>query len=126
MDLQQEINKAVRQAVMEEVNGLGVRAAIREQIEATGVSHGDIREMVASIADSYFRSAMDGNIEEKIRQIFEAKIKEVIDKEIGKVIGSIRWDGSDMVRKAINNEISWAVNKGFDVSVTVSPKGEKR
>lgn len=123
MNLQQEINKAVRQAIMEEVNALGMRAAIREQIEATGVSHGDIKKMIAGIADSYFRSAMNGNVEEKIRQIFEEKIKEVVDKEIKSVIGHISWNGSEEVRRAINNEIAKEVRSGFDVSVTVSQKG---
>ena len=123
MNLQQEINKAVRQAIMEEVNALGMRAAIREQIEATGVSHDDIKEMIAGIADSYFRSAMNGNVEEKIRKIFEEKVKEVVDRQIKIVIGNVRWDGSEEVRRAINNEIAKEVRNGFDVSVTVSPKG---
>ena len=123
MTLEKEINRAVRRAIMEEVNGLGIRAAIREQIEETGVTHGDIKEMIAGIADSYFRSAMNGNVEEKIRQIFEEKIKEVVDKEIKKVIGCFNWNGSDEVRRAINNEIAKEVRSGFDVSVTVSQKG---
>ena len=46
MNLQQEINRLVRQAVMEEVNSLSIRATIREQIEAAGVSHDDIKEMI--------------------------------------------------------------------------------
>lgn len=123
MNFQQEINKAVRQAIREEVNSIGMRAAIREQIEATGVSHGDIKEMITSVADSYFRSAMNGNVEEKIRQIFEEKVKEVVDKEITKVIGNFHWNGSEAVRSAINNEIAKEVRNGFDVSVTVSKKG---
>ena len=123
MTLENEINRVVRQAIMEEINGLSIRATIREQIEATGVSHGDIKEMIARTADSYFRSAMNGNVEEKIRQIFEEKVKEVVDKEIREVIGSYSWNGSEEVRKAINNEIAKEVRNGFDVSVTVSAKG---
>ena len=84
MNLQQEINHMVRQAIMEEINNLAIRATIREKIEAAGVSREDIREMVRETADSYFRSAMDGNVEGKIQDIFDQKVSETVDREIRK------------------------------------------
>ena len=125
MDLQQEISRMVRQAVMEEINGLAIRATIREKIEAAGVTDGDIREMVRETADSYFRSAMDGHVEDKIRSIFEQKVSETVAREIKAVTGSMRgWSGSDEIRKALNEEAARAIRSGFDVSVSVKPKGE--
>lgn len=124
MDLQQEINRMVRQAIMEEINNLAVRATIREKIEAAGVTGEDIREMVRETADSYFRSAMDGNVEQKVRDIFEQKVKEAVDREIYAVIGSIKgWGGADTVRRALNEEAARLIRNGYDVSVMVTPKG---
>lgn len=125
MDLQQEINRMVRQAIMEEINNLAVRATIREKIEAAGVTGEDIREMVRETADSYFRSAMDGNVEDKIRSIFNQKISDAVDREIKAVLGSLRgWSGSEEIRKALNSEAAKAIRDGFDVSVRISPRGE--
>ena len=125
MDLQQEINRMVRHAIMEEINNLAIRATIREKIEAAGVSHEDIREMVKETADSYFRSAMDGNVESKIQGIFDQKVSDVVDREITKVIGSMRgWSGSDEIRKALDNEAHRVIRNGFDVSVSIKPKDE--
>lgn len=125
MDLQQEIRKMVRQAVMEEINGLAIRATIREKIEAAGVTDGDIHEMVRETVDSYFRSAMDGHVEGKIRSIFDKKVSETVAHEIKVVTGSLRgWSGSEEIRKALNEETKRVIRNGFDVSVSIKPKGE--
>ena len=125
MDLQQEISRMVRRAVMEEINGLAIRATIREKIEAAGVTDGDIREMVRETADSYFRSAMDGHVEDKIRSIFEQKVSETVSREIKVVTGSMRGgSGSENIRKALNDEAARVIRNGFDVSVSIEPKGE--
>ena len=123
MDLQQEINRMVRQAIMEEINNLAIRATIREKIEAAGVTGEEIREMIRETADSYFRSAMGGNVEDKIREIFDHKTSEVVNKEINKVLGSMTgWQGRDSVRNALNKGAADAIRNGFDVSVTITPK----
>ncbi len=123
MDLQQEINRMVRQAIMEEINGLAVRATIREKIEAAGVTGEDIRAMIRETADSYFRSAMDGHVEEKIRDIFSQKVGETVDREIKAVTGSLRgWSGGNEVRNALNEEAARAIRNGFNISVSIEPK----
>ncbi len=125
MDLQQEINQMVRQAIMEEINGLAIRATIREKIEAAGVTGEDIRTMIRETADSYFRSAMDGHVEEKIRSIFNQKVDETIAREIKAVTGSLcGWSGSNEIRKALNEEVARVIRSGFDVSVSIHPKVE--
>lgn len=122
MDLQEEIRKSVRQAVMEEINGLAIRATIREKIEASGITHKEIREIIRETADSYFRSAMDGNVEEKIQKIFEKKVSETIDREIDKVIGSITFSGRDKIRSALNEAAAQKIRNRFDISVSIKEK----
>lgn len=46
MDLEQEINRIARQKIMQEINGLGIRAAIREEIEKSGITKGKVNELV--------------------------------------------------------------------------------
>lgn len=125
MDLQKEINRMVRQAIMEEINNLAIRATIREKIESAGVTGEEIREMIRETADSYFRSAMDGHVKDKIRSIFDQKVNEAVSREIKAVTGSMRgWSGSDVIRKALDEEVARAIRAGFDVAVSVKPKGE--
>lgn len=56
MTVEQEISKLVRERLMEEINGLGIRAAIREQIEESGITKGKVAELVEQTVDSYVRS----------------------------------------------------------------------
>ena len=121
MNIEQTIKTAVRQAIMEEINGLAIRATIREKIEAAGVTDADIRELVKQTADSYFRSAMDGNVEVKIREIFDARVNETVQKEIKAVTGSF-WSGRDEIRKALNEAAAQEIKNGFDISVVINPK----
>lgn len=108
-----------------EIDGLAVRATIRGKIEAAGVTGEDIREMVRETADSYFRSAMDGHVEDKIRDIFNQKVTDTVNREIKTVIGSLSgWNGREEIRKALNEEVGRAIRNGFDVSVCVKAKGE--
>ena len=57
MNFEEEARKMVRRAIMEEVNGLCIRAAIRQEIEASGITKGKVNEMVKDAVDSYVRSA---------------------------------------------------------------------
>lgn len=75
MSFEQEIHSMVRQKIMEEINGLGIRAAIREEIEASGVTKGKIRELVETAVDSYVRSV-------DVKAIVESLIKEKVGKAV--------------------------------------------
>lgn len=123
MDLQKEINRMVRRAIMEEINNLAIRATIREKIEASGITHDDIRNLVKNTVDSYMRSAMDGNVAEKIKQSFDKKVSEAVETQIKKVVGSIwGWEGQDKIKKALQKEIDRQVSKGFDLEIKIAPK----
>lgn len=123
MDIEKEIRTMVRGAVMEEINALSINAVLREKIVEAGFTHEDIKNMIREMADSYFRSAMNGSVEGRIKEIFDAKIEETVKAEIKKVINSFSgWSGSDKIKDALTRELSSEVQKGFDVSVTVTPR----
>lgn len=123
MDFEAEIRNAVRRAIMEEINGLALRATLREKIEAAGVTDEDIKSMMKETADSYFRSAMNGNVEAQIQEYFEREVKETVKKEIKDVIGPYGGlFGRESVRKALDEAVAQEIRKGFDVSVTINQK----
>ena len=52
-----DIKKMVKSAIMEEVNNLSVRAAVRDKLEeVSGLSKEDVRKLIMDVADSYIRS----------------------------------------------------------------------
>ena len=54
------VNKAIKSAIMEEVNNLGIRAVVREKIESVGeLNKEDARELGYVTVDSYVRSLND-------------------------------------------------------------------
>lgn len=123
IDFQQEVKTLVRKAIMEEINNLAIRATMREKIEAAGVSHDDIRNMVTETIDSYMRSAMNGDVAERIKEIFDRKVSEAVAVQINKIIGSIwGWEGERKVKEALQKEIDRKVSRGFDLSISIKPK----
>ena len=126
MDVNQEINRLVRQAIMEEINNLAIRAAIREKIEAAGVSHDDIKQMVADTIDSYIRSAMGGNVEEQVQKRFDKILSGLIRDNFNYVIRSVvGYGGNDAVRRHIEKLVSEELQRSFDVSFSITPKTDK-
>lgn len=123
MDIEAEIRNTVRRAIMEEINGLALRATLREKIEAAGVTGEDIKSMMKETADSYFRSAMNGNVDAQIQKYFEREVKETVQKEIKAVLGHFGgWSGRESVRKALDEAVAQEIRNGFDVSVTINQK----
>lgn len=127
MELEQEVRKMVKQIVMEEINNLSIRATIREKIEDAGFDHFEIRRLVREIADSYFRSAMNGDVEYEIRKIFNEKVTERVEKEIKAVIGESwhEWRGKKNVADALLKEVDRRIDAGFDIKISIKQKGEQ-
>ena len=74
----------VRAAIMEEVNNLGIRAAVKEKMETVGELDKDaLREIVRDVVDSYVRSV---DVEKLIRQIVDGKVAMVIDRKVSAVV----------------------------------------
>lgn len=101
MDINKEIKSLVKQTVMEEVNNLGVRAAIREKLVDDGITKNCIKEIIEKTIDSYIRSALNSeNVDRLIEETFNEKIKKIIETRIEKVIGGLFW----LVRKTENRK----------------------
>ena len=89
MDMNQELRSLVRQAVMEEINNLGVRAAIKERISDTGLYDEELRQMVKDTIDSHIRSVLGTNeaqLNAKIEQLLSEKINRIAEEEVRKII----------------------------------------
>ena len=124
MNFETEVKSLVKQAVMQEINDLGIRAVIRERISETGLTDKDIEGMIRSTVDSYVKSASHTDINAKVKAMFDEKISEAINKEIKKIIGDYNysWHGADKVKKALDNQISAVISQGFNIKVEISQK----
>lgn len=128
MNFEQEIRTLARRAIMEEINNLGIKALLREQIVDAGFTHDEIRTMIREAIDSFCRSALNtGDVEGYVRNAINNRVNQVADKEIEKIIGRYSgWSGSKAVEDALMSAMRKQTQTGYDVSVTITPKGESR
>lgn len=124
MNFENEVKSLVKQAVMQEINDLGIRATIRERISETGLTDKEIKELIESTVDSYVKSAVHTNIEQKIQSMFDTKIENVVQKAIDRVIGAntLGWSGERKVEEAIQREINSVIHRGFNIKVEISQR----
>ena len=124
MNLENEARSLVKQAVMQEINDLGIRATIRERISETGLTDEEIKDLIESTVDSYVRSAIHTNIEEKIKKMFDEKITAIVQKEVDKVLGKniFGWGGEKKVEEALQREINAVISRGFNIKVDISQR----
>lgn len=128
MNFEQEIRTLARRAIMEEINNLGIKALLREQIVDAGFTHDEIRTMIREAIDSFCRSALNtGDVEGYVRNAINNRVNQVADKEIEKIIGRYSgWSGSKAVEDALMSAMRQQTQAGYDVSVTITPKGESQ
>ena len=128
MNFEQEIRTLARRAIMEEINNLGIKALLREQIVDAGFTHDEIRTMIREAIDSFSRSALNtGDVEGYVRNAINNRVNQVADKEIEKIIGRYSgWSGSKAVEDALMSAMRKQTQAGYDVSVTITPKGESQ
>lgn len=124
MNFEQEISTLARRAIMEEINNLGIKALLREQIVEAGFSHDEIRTMIREAIDSFCRSAMNTNdVTGYVRTAIESRVNQAADKEITKIIGRYSsWSGNKAVEDALVAAMRRQTQEGYDISVTVTPK----
>ncbi len=128
MNFENEVRSLVKQAVMQEINDLGIRATIRERISETGLTDKEIRELIESTVDSYVKSAVHTNIEQKIKTMFDEKIASAVQKEIDKVVGrnTFGWGGEKKVEEALQRQINSVISQGFNIKVEISQRAPRR
>lgn len=117
------IRDIVRRAVMEEVNGLGVRAAVRESIEAAGVTKEEIRATVRETIDSYVRStdivAVANNY---LDSVVKTAVKEAVDRFLDERFTSSRPTATEVFKEAIRRAILEEFTNNYSITVRVRPQ----
>lgn len=128
MNFENEVRSLVKQAVMQEINDLGIRATIRERISETGLTDKEIIELIESTVDSYVKSAVHTNIEQKIKTMFDEKIASAVQKEIDKVVGrnTFGWGGEKKVEEALQRQINSVISQGFNIRVEISQRATRQ
>lgn len=126
--LEEQIHQLVRQAMMEEINNLGIRATLRQQIVDAGFTNDDIRSMVQNAIDSFCRSALNTNdVEGYVRAAIEKRTNDAADKQINKLINQYSsFSGNKAIEDALLSSIRRAIQDGFDVSVSIKPKANSK
>ena len=84
IDFRALAQREVKAAIMEEVNNLGVRAAVKEQVETVGELDKDaVRDIIRDVVDSYVRSV---DIEKLIQQIVDGRVATIVDRKVSAVV----------------------------------------
>ncbi len=79
-----DIREMVASVIMEEVNNLGVRAAVKEKMEEVGeLTKDDVRDMVHEVVDSYVRSI---DVEKLVREIVTCRVEDKINRKVNEAI----------------------------------------
>lgn len=127
MNFEQEIRTLARRAIMEEINNLGIKALLREQIVDAGFTHDEIRSMIREAIDSFCRSALNTNdVGGYVRAAVDNRVNQAADKEINKIIGRYSsFSGNKAVEDALLHAMLRKTQAGYDVSVTITPKTEE-
>lgn len=127
MNFEQEIRTLARRAIMEEINNLGIKALLREQIVDAGFTHDEIRAMIREAIDSFCRSALNTNdVAGYVRGAIDNRVNQAADREITKIIGKYSsWSGNKAVEDALVAAMRQQTQAGYSVSVTIAPKIEE-
>lgn len=127
MNFEQEIRTLARRAIMEEINNLGIKALLREQIVDAGFTHDEIRAMIREAIDSFCRSALNTNdVAGYVRGAIDNRVNQAADREITKIIGKYSsWSGNKAVEDALVAAMRQQTQAGYSVSVTITPKIEE-
>lgn len=123
MNIEEEVRKMVRRAIMEEVNGLCIRAAIRQEIEASGITKGKVNEMVKDAVDSYVRSV---NVSKTAEEYTETLVKQTVKETVKKYLNGEPYGHFNKPRELLKEKIKkelfneWYNN--YSLSVKVEPR----
>ena len=84
IDFRALAQREVKAAIMEEVNNLGVKAAVKEQIETVGELDKDaVRDIIRDVVDSYVRSV---DVEKLIHQVVDGRVATIVDRKVSAVV----------------------------------------
>lgn len=84
IDFRALAQREVKAAIMEEVNNLGIRAAVKEQVETVGELDKDaVRDIIRDVVDSYVRSV---DVEKLIHQVVDGRVATIVDRKVSAVV----------------------------------------
>ena len=122
MNIEEEVRKIVRRTIMEEVNGLGTRAAIRQEIEASGITKEKVNEMVKDTVDSYVRSVNVSKIaEEYIAKLVKQTVRETVNKYLNGGPYNYSNKPKELLEEQIKKELFNEWHK-YSLSVKIEPR----
>lgn len=125
INIEEEVRKIVRRVIMEEVNGLCIRAAIREEIEASGITKPKVNEMVKDAVDSYVRSV---NVSQIAEEYTEKLVKQAVRETVNKYLNGGPYSYSNKPKELLEEKIKKELFKewydNYSLSVKVEPREE--
>lgn len=123
MEIEKTIKKEVEKEIMQAINDLGIKSAIREKIVESGISKDDIRTMIKDCVDSYVRST-------DIRMIVRKEVDRLVAKEVKKNIkemfdmGNLDYRANSILREEMGKQVVNAFFENFQFSVNVEGKAK--
>jgi len=129
LNIKEEVRSIVRSVVLEEINNLGLKAVIKEEILGAGMTREVITRMVTETVDSHFRSAMNapnGDVDAKIWAEMDRKITYLVDSKVDKILGSpfynYRLDVQEKLQEATAKELDRLLKEKYMISLEIKPK----
>lgn len=122
-DINKEVRALVRKCIMEEINGLSVRAALRESIESSGITKEQVRDLINKAIDSYVRSVdIKRIVEEHVDKIIKESVRFATEKYIHG--GSYNYFNKpkELLEEQVKKELFKQWYDNYKLSVTVEEK----
>ena len=121
MEIDRLVKDAVEKEVIQAINDLGIKSVMREKVVESGVTKGDIRQMIKDVVDSYVRSA---DIKSIVRKEVERLVKESVKKEIKEMFDLRTFDykANSILREEMGKQVVNAFFDNFQFSVNVERK----
>lgn len=123
MDIEKEIKVLLRKNIMQEINGLGIRAAIREEIEASGITKGKVNDLVKQAIDSYVRSAdIVALVNKYVDKLIQNTVKDTVNKYINGGSYTYFNKPKELLEETIKKELFKQWYNNYSLSVKVEEK----
>lgn len=121
MEIDRLVKDAVEKEVMQAINDLGIKSVMREKVVESGVTKGDIRQMIKDVVDSYVRSV---DIKSIVRKEVERLVKESVKKEIKEMFDLRTFDykANSILMEEMGKQVVNAFFDNFQFSVNVERK----
>lgn len=129
INIEKEVRAIVQRVAMEEIENLGVRAAVKERLLEAGLTDEALTKMVSETVDSHFRSAMNvvggdvyAKIEAKMNKIITDMVGDKMQKALGDPFSCYRVNFDKIIKDSVTKEVERRLREDYDVSLSVAKK----